>query len=110
MSTEPQANDLPTCEPARRRIRWRRWLPGVLPLLVLPKCVACLLLPAAIATALGLGGPEMCRISGTGTLATLAAWLGSSASRFPALIAAAAALPMLLAALAWAKRRRKLHR
>jgi hypothetical protein len=47
--------------------RAARWLLPAAALALAPKCLACVLAYAGIATALGFGGPEMCGAPGGGT-------------------------------------------
>jgi hypothetical protein len=65
----------PRIEFSRRAVRWL--LPAAA-LALAPKCLACVLAYAGIATALGFGGPEMCGAPGdvTASWASLLAMFG----------------------------------
>lgn len=64
--------------PERSRRRWRLGLP-VLGLLLMPKCVLCVLAYAAGGALVGASGRELCGAPGANPLASLAPWLGGGA-------------------------------
>jgi hypothetical protein len=60
---------------SRRAVRWL--LPAAL-LALTPKCVVCVLVYVGAGAALGLGGPEWCRVSDDSRISwtTMCAWMG----------------------------------
>ena len=65
---------LPFAERVRRAVRWL-WPAAVLA--IAPKCLLCVLGYAGLATALGLGGPEICGGSG-GASSSCIVWVSAA--------------------------------
>lgn len=61
--------------PADRVHRAARWLWPAAVLAIAPKCLLCVLAYAGLATALGLGGPEIC---GSGGASSCIVWVSAT--------------------------------